>query len=659
MTDRIFNDERSLKGADVCGIAGLIALDTRQRIDPQLLNSMTDLLAHRGPDGRGTWIGEGVGFGHRRLAIVDPKGGQQPYIDEMGRGVLTYNGELYNHIELRRQLEAAGETFHTNCDTEVLLKALLVWGAEEALNRFRGMYAFALWEPQQQRLTLARDPLGIKPLFWAMRGGLLRFGSEIKSILADPSFPRQVDYTTLVHYLAHYRLSFRDRTLFKHIREVPAGSCLQWEGKRRSERKYWSLPMIPEAEKQDLGEERTAEGFRERLQTAVQRRLMADVPVGAYLSGGIDSTVLVTLMHRLGHPDLRTYSIGFPEEGGNEFAYSSLVAKKLKVNHQQVTMTEQGYFNEFEPLIALKDTPLSVPNEVPLRFLSRHLKYKITVVLSGEGADELLGGYTQLVRSPHDFLLSKALMEGKGNLSSEERARLESSLQNLYGTSRLDNQKDQFLRLYQWVPRMERTSLFGEAILLKEAEREIEEEWEERWAELDRSGLDPYEKVLHLLEVRHLPVLLQRLDATTMAEGVEGRVPFTDRDLVEWCSALPVHYKIRWKGEEEERQAAKMTALESAGKLDLTKYLLRLAYAGEIPDDILVRPKTAFPVPVDAWFFGSRHEWARERILTSKMGNIFDLKETERLLGSARAVQEGMKIWMLANIGIWLDHYFN
>ncbi|MCB2199242.1 asparagine synthase (glutamine-hydrolyzing) [bacterium] len=643
----------------MCGIAGLMALDKTRQVDPELLDRMTDVLVHRGPDGRGTWIREGIGFGHRRLAIIDPRDGAQPWVDEQGRGVLTYNGELYNHVELRHDLEAKGERFRTSCDTEVVLKALIVYGVNEALDRFRGMFALGFYEPQDHRLTLARDPLGIKPLYWTLRDGLVRFGSEMKSILADPTFPRQVETTTLVNYLAHYRLSFRDRTLFKQIREVPAGSYLQWEGRRRNEKRYWSLPRIPEAEKVDRGAEATATEFREKLTAAVQRRLMADVPLGAYLSGGIDSTVLVHLMHQLGHPNLRTYSIGFPEEGGNEFEYSMLVAKELGIKHHQVTLTEEGYFKEFAPLIGLKDTPLSVPNEVPLRFLSRHLKHKITVVLSGEGADELLGGYTQLVRSPHDFLLSKALQEEGGAFSSDERARLESSLVNLYGTSRLDNQRDQFLALYQWVPGMQRQALFGDSAFLREAEREIRDDWEETWAELDNSGLDPYEKVLHVLELRHLPVLLQRLDATTMAEGVEGRVPFTDRDLVEYCSSLPLHYKIRWKGEAEAEQAAKMNALEVAGSLDLTKYLLRLTFAGEIPDAILMRPKTAFPVPVDAWFFGTRHEWARQHILTERMGSLFDLKETERLLGSARAVQEGMKIWMLANIGIWLDSYFS
>jgi len=643
----------------VCGIAGLFDLDHGQSISGDLLARMTDVLAHRGPDGRGVWVGDGIGLGHRRLAIVDPRAGAQPYVDERGRGVLTYNGELYNHLEIRRDLESRGEDFHTSCDTEVVLKALLVYGVGEALDRFRGMFAFALWEGEERRLTLARDPLGVKPLYWAVRGGLLRFGSEIKAILADPAFPRQVDTTTLVNYLAHYRLSFRDRTLFKQIHELPAGSSLQWKGKRRTERRYWQLPAIPESQKQDPGEEKVAGEFRERLQLAVKRRLMADVPVGAYLSGGIDSTVLVTLMKGLGHPDLQTYSIGFPETGGNEFAYSRLVAEKLRVKHHQVTMTEEGYFKEFEPLIAAKDTPLSVPNEVPLRFLSRHLKHRITVVLSGEGADELLAGYTQLVRSPHDYLLSLALRDGGGSWSSSERLSLEQRLDNLYGTHDFSSQGEQFLKLYQWIPAIQRSALFGDSMLQREAEREIQEEWEEVWVQLDATDLDPYEKVLNILETRHLPVLLQRLDATTMAEGVEGRVPFTDRDLVEWCAQLPVHYKLRWQNPDAEKQSEQLTAMEAAGTLDVTKYLLRLAYAGEIPNEILMRPKTAFPVPVDHWFYGSRHEWARERILTNRMNLLFDLKETERLLREVRGQQEGMKIWMLANVGIWLEQYFN
>jgi len=643
----------------VCGIAGLIALDPQVAIDRQLLDRMVESLAHRGPDGSGTWSGEGAGLGHRRLAIVDLQGGAQPWVNEQNTAVLVYNGELYNHLELRKQLENTfGIRFHSRCDTEVVFHSLLHWGIESALQRFRGMFALALWETLPRRLTLARDPLGIKPLYWSMRGGLLRFGSEIKAILCDTSFPHSPDLTSLVNYLAHYRLSFRGKTLFKYIQEVMPGSYIQWKEKRRAEVVYWRLPLIPESEKRDLGEETTAEEFRIRLLEAVKRRLMADVPVGAYLSGGIDSTVIVSLMKNLGHKNLKTFSIGFEEEGYNEFSYSTLVAAKLKVPHRKVALREAGYFREFEDLIRIKDTPLSVPNEVPLRFLSRVLKKNIKVVLSGEGADELLGGYSYLVRSPHDYLIGKAVEDDHSALNSTDRERLRNSLIAMYGEAAFKSQKLQFLRLYNWMPQHERESLFREAQSYHDAEKEIAGYWDETWAELDQAHLDPYEKILYILENIHLSALLLRLDATTMAESVEGRVPFTDRDLVEWVCAQPVHYKVRWRGKLENEQAQRMTALEVHDKLDITKYLLRLAYAGSIPDQILMRPKYAFPVPLDRWFFGAWHEWARQRILTPLMGELFNLKQLEHFLVTARGKDEGMKIWMLANLGIWLQLYF-
>jgi asparagine synthase (glutamine-hydrolysing) len=641
----------------VCGIAGLLALNSNVNINPELLDSMTDVMAHRGPDGRGVWFGDGVAFGHRRLAVLDPERGVQPWVDEFSGISLTYNGELYNYLELREELRLEGANFRSECDTEVVLRALQYWGVEKSLSKFRGMFAFGYWEAGPRRLTIARDPIGVKPLYWAMRGGLVRFGSEIKAILADSSFPRSVDTTTMMNYLAHYRLNFNKNSLFRHINEVGAGCYVQWEGKRRTEKKYWSLACIPESEKTDLGEEKTAELFKEHLTKAVSRRLIADVPVGAYLSGGIDSAVLVSIMKKLGHPDLRTYSIGFAEDGFNEFSYSQQMAKQINVQHHQVTQTEEGYFNEFESLIGIKDTPLSVPNEVPLRFLSRHLKHRITVVLSGEGADEILGGYQFLSRSPHDYLLAKALKENSGTWSGQERERLESALTGLYGNIDITNQRDQFLRLYQWVPKEQRQNFISSELRESGAENEISAHWDEVWARLDSSGLDPYEKVLHILEEQHLSALLLRLDATTMAEGVEGRVPYTDLDLVEWVNALPLHYKIRWKGEKEALESQKVTALEAAGRLDISKYLLRLAYAGDIPDDILLRPKTAFPVPMDEWFFGARHGWAKERILTQKMSRYFDLQSLEKFLATSRAKGEGMKVWMLTNIGIWLDQY--
>jgi len=640
----------------VCGITGLVALDARIEPDRALLERMTDSLVHRGPDGRGVWLGAGAGFGHRRLAIIDPEGGAQPWVDDETGSVLTYNGEIYNHVRLRKELEAAGIPFTSRCDTEVLAKALVHWGIDTTLEKIRGMYAFGWWEPGPRRLTLARDHLGIKPLYWAMRGGLVRFGSEMKTILADPSFPRNVDQTALVNYMAHYRLAFRGNTLFHGIQEVSAGSYIVWEGKRRREERYWSLPRVRESDKSDLGEERTAAEFRKHLTLAVRRRLMSDVPLGAYLSGGIDSAVIVTLMRSMMKKKLITFSIGFEEQGYNEFEYAKQVSRSLGVSHSIVTLTEEGYFKEFEALVNVKDTPLSVPNEVPLRFLSRHLKKVMTVVLSGEGADELLGGYQALVRSPHDWLLARGLAEGA--FSGEEKAKIERSLQQLYGTTTFRNQGEQFLRLYQWIPKAEREQLFSPAVPVEKIEREILEEWESVWSELDASGLDPYEKVLAILEEIHLSALLLRLDATTMAEGVEGRVPFTDRDLVEWCAAQPLHYKVRWLGPEQERQARTLTSMEAAGKLDMGKYLLRLAFAGTIPDEILMRPKTAFPVPLDSWMFGSRNEWAAQRVLTRRMGELFKLTRLENMLRNVRGKQEGMKLWMLANIGIWLEMYF-
>ncbi|HEB83708.1 MAG TPA: hypothetical protein ENI92_01770, partial [Bacteroidetes bacterium] len=488
--------------------------------------------------------------------------------------------------------------------------------------------------------------------------GLLRFGSEVKAILADPAFPRSPDLAVLANYLAHYRLTFRGRTLFRGIHEVPPGCLVRWEGKRREEKRLWSLPRVPESEKEDPGEESAAEQFRGHLARAVRRRLMADVPVGAYLSGGLDSSAIVLLMKQLGHPDLKTFSIGFPEEGYNEFSYSEMVFRALDVPHLQVMFTEAGYFKELEPLIRTKDAPLSVPNEVPLRFLSRVLKKRITVVLSGEGADELIGGYTQLVRSPHDFLLAKGLEEGGAAGDAASRGRLEGALDSLYGRHRFADQREQFLHLYQWVPPDDRRALLGPAFREAGVESEIDSFWREVWDGLDGAGLDPYEKVLAILEEHHLSALLLRLDATTMAEGVEGRVPYTDRDLVEFVARLPVHYKVRWKGGAEEREAAGLTALEAAGRLDMTKYLLRLAFAGELPDEIVMRPKTAFPVPLDTWFYGAWHEWAKQRILTPAMGELFDLAEVEKLMSSARRKDEGMKLWMLANVGIWLQTYF-
>lgn len=239
----------------MCGIAGLIALDDRVVPSPDLLDEMMERISHRGPDGRGRWLGEGALLGHCRLSIVDPEGGRQPWKDANHSAVLVYNGEIYNHLFLRKQLESQGVRFHSKCDTELVYHALVQWGVERAVLRFRGMFSFGFWEPERRRLTLARDPMGVKPLYWAMRGGMVRFASELKAILADRSFPKSPDMTTLVNYLAHYRLSFRGRTFFGTFMRClpePGSDGMEKDGKK----KYWQVPLIPENEKEDPGKSR-------------------------------------------------------------------------------------------------------------------------------------------------------------------------------------------------------------------------------------------------------------------------------------------------------------------------------------------------------------------------------------------------------------------
>lgn len=642
----------------MCGIAGMLALDGKRPPDPALIDRMTDSLAHRGPDGRGTWHGPGVALGHRRLAILDPEGGAQPWVDDASGAVLSYNGELYNHRWLRNALESKGIRFRSRCDTEVVLQTLLHFGATGALPRFRGMFALALWEPHERRLTLARDGMGVKPLYWAEHDGMVRFGSEIKAILADPDVPRNVHLPALLNYFAHYRLNLDGDTLFDGIREVAPGTFLQWRDGERSETRFWRIPRMTEAEKEDPGEEAVAQRLREELVKAVKIRLMADVPVGAYLSGGIDSAVITAVMNSLTNQPVSTFSIGFPQAGGNEFEFSRPFAESLGVRHQEITLTEDAYFREFEDLIGIKDTPLSVPNEVPLRYLSRFLKKRVTVVLSGEGADELLAGYTGLVRSPHDAILAEQLRGDPAAFDPALRTRLEAELRQIYGEAAFAGQREQFLQLYQWVPRGQRTSWFRAELPVGDAEATIRSSWETVWDRLDSLALDPYEKVLAILQEIHLQALLLRLDATSMAEGVEGRVPYTDRNLVQWVAGLPVKYKLRWRDDAAAAEARTLTAQRAAGRLDFGKYALRLAFAGVVPDEILLRPKTAFPVPLDGWLYGRWQGWLKDRVLTEAMGEWFDLKELESTLAGTRGKQEGMKLWMLANVGIWLDRYF-
>ena len=663
----------------MCGIAGIWTIkpngdNTIGGINLETITKkMVDTLVHRGPDDQGVWVDQDVAFGHRRLKVIDLEGGKQPMTDSQERAWLVFNGEIYNYQQLRSQLMTMGNTFRTCSDTEVLLHAYLEWGLR-CLERLEGMFAFAVWDRQNHQIHLVRDRLGIKPLFWTIQKNHLYFASEIKALLTVPGFQPKINPKTLIYYLSHYQSVMGDETLFEGIHTVEPGTIVTFsmEGHASScptpsphISRYWSFPVIPSSEQEDRGEGYYKAKVRDLLTQAVERQLVSDVPLGAYLSGGLDSTILVGLMkelsvHSAGAP-LRTYSIGFDDPPVNEFPFSQLASKIFGTQHTEIGMSADDYFPAMAELIRFKDAPLSVPNEVPLFLMSKILKKDITVVLSGEGADELFGGYSAILRSPSDLRNLKALT---GQAKQEFLNKLSSFYGNIPNSS--DDEISHFRAAYCWFTPQELKRLLCPCCQVSSPDSirnsdPLSDFWDLKFQPLGQ--LLPEDRILNILETVHLPGLLARLDTTTMAASVEGRVPFTDTALLEFVAGIPLEYKLRWRSPEHQKLAKSASCLEIAERLDIPKYILKQSFQDIVPEAISTRPKASFPVPLDAWFQGPYRSLAWETISQGKlMPEVFNLTEVERWFqfGGANVVTPnyGLKVWMLMNLSLWLDAYF-
>src|SRR6059036_1468625 len=374
----------------MCGIVGIVGLNSREPVDETRLKIARDVLRHRGPDGEGLWSEGPVGLGFRRLAIIDVEGGAQPMPNEDGSVWVVFNGEIYNHAALRPWLEARGHRYRTRSDTETIVHLYEEEGAR-CVERLQGMFAFAVWDRARQRLLLARDRLGIKPLYYAWTDRELIFASEIKAILAGSTVPSAFNTAILPEFLAN-RFVAGAETFFRGVSKLLPGRTLSWsprDGVR--ERRYWGLPADVDGSSASLAEQ--AREVRVRLETAVRSHLMSDVPLGLFLSGGLDSSGLAALMAPMASEPIRTFAVGFAEPGANELEYARLVARSVGAQHREVVVSPAEFFDALPALVWHEDEPIAFTSSVPLYFVSRLAQDHVKVVLTGEGADELFMGY--------------------------------------------------------------------------------------------------------------------------------------------------------------------------------------------------------------------------------------------------------------------------
>jgi asparagine synthase (glutamine-hydrolysing) len=562
----------------MCGIAGWIARRDAGIADATA-KAMADAIAHRGPDGEGVYFADAryaeagggwrVGFGHRRLSIIDLAGGAQPMIARDGTSV-TFNGEIYNYLELKKELQALGAEFRTNSDTEILLLGYRFWG-DKFVERLAGMFAFALWDPIKDRLLVVRDRFGKKPVFLYRRDGLLAFASEIKAILALPGVERRLDLEALGLYFA-FRYVPGPRTFFQGIVKLGAGQMLVWEKGQASVSTYYVPPdtrplagVAPQAD--------PLAAFERLLDQAVTRRLIADVPLGAFLSGGLDSSTVVALMARRTGRPVSTYSIGFAEEKYSELPHANLVAKQLGCAHHPILFSTKELIDGMADATRFRDAPVSEPADLPILLLSRMAVRTLKVVQTGEGADETLAGYPKHAYDRYAALYQAIVPGAVHDMLVEPVIRaLPYSLRRIKTAAASLGQRDFTERMIRWFGALDA----GEQAALTTVPRLAYR------APYDDPGSGALRRILAFDQTVWLPDnLLERGDRMTMGASLESRMPFLDHDLVAFASSLPERWRLK----------------------GLTgKWILRQAAEKILPRSIVERPKSGFRMPVNEWF---------------------------------------------------------
>ncbi len=592
----------------MCGICGKIDFnpDRECSVDPALIRRMTDVLEHRGPDAEGFYLRSSIGLGHRRLKIIDLVDGKQPMFNEDGSLVIVFNGEIYNFLELRQQLQNYGHLFKTKSDTEVLLHAYEQWG-EDFLKKLRGMFAFAIWDDRKKQLFLARDRVGIKPLYYYWDGRNFLFASELKSILRDPIVERKIDPSALDDYLTYLYVP-SPKTIFESIRKLRPGHSLTVSSRGLAEREYWDISF---EQKNGLSESQYANGLIEKLRESVSCHLISDVPLGAFLSGGIDSSAVVGLMNEVMGQPVNTASIGFKESAFDELHYARAIAKKFDANaHERIV--EANAAKILDALAWHFDEPFADSSMVPTYYVSQIAREKVTVGLSGDGGDENFAGYRryrfdvlenrirallpQTMRGPMFGSLAKAYPKADW-LPRVFRAK------TLLNNLALCPERAYFHSMSWFTPDMKRLLYKPH---LKE-ELNGYEPFSVMKKYFDRTaGWDPLSRIQYVdIKTYLVDDILTKVDRTSMAHSLEVRVPLLDHQVMEYAAGIPARYKLR------NREG---------------KYIFKRALCDLVPGEILNRPKMGFSIPLAQWLRGDLKRVFEERIFSKDafLENLFE-----------------------------------
>jgi asparagine synthase (glutamine-hydrolysing) len=630
----------------MCGICGFAApANSGHRIDESRLVQMRDALSHRGPDDAGLYVDSQAALGHRRLSIVDLGGGHQPMPNEDCTVWISYNGEIYNHRDLRPGLEQRGHVYRSACDTETILHLYEEHGPN-AVEHLRGMFAFAIWDSRRRRLLLARDRLGIKPLYYALTDdGAIYFASEIKAILETRAVTPKLNYEALSDYAAN-RSTSGEETLFRDVKRLMPGHTLTWEDGRIEVCRYWNMSFA-KADR-PLSEVEYVERFRELFNESVGLRLMADVPLGMFLSGGIDSSAIAAVMSRMVREPIKTFCVAFADRESNELAYARAVSQAFETEHYEIVLSPAQFFAALPSLVYQEDEPIAHPSSIPLYFVSRLAAEHVKVVLTGEGSDELFAGYDKYRKTIYNLALGRLY---RSVVPAGICRRVERKVFGMNGRGRMTQKLTRtFLCLKPEIEEIyfDNFSVFSRAMQKRLFTAEAREQMgtgDPYRSSLDHlSGSDAEALLDQLLACdmkTYLPELLMKQDQMSMAASIESRVPFLDHKLVEFAAALPVKMKLRGIS---------------------TKHILRRAMADVLPKAIVERRKMGFPVPVGEWLRG-RFSHIVDRYVLSERAmarGLFESNYVNDLVARHRAGENhSERLWALINFEIWQRRFLD
>ena len=626
----------------MCGICGIVNADPGQPVETAILTGMNEAMHHRGPDAEGYYLNGRLGLGHRRLSIIDLEAGQQPMTNEDKSLWLVFNGEIYNFLDLRRQLAKAGHVFRTRSDAEVILHAYEQYGAR-CVEHFNGMFAFAIWDQPQNYLFLARDRVGIKPLYYAPLPECFLFASELKSILAHPKVSRNLDRQALSQYLS-YEYVPSPQSIFQGVKKLPPGHTLTLKGNRVALDCYWDFALDRSEARNGRSLEVCLSELRQTLKEAVNLELIADVPVGVLLSGGLDSSTIAAMLTATNAPKIQSFAVGFEDPSFDESAYARLVAQRLGSEHHEVTLTSQAMLELVPRLGELLDEPLGDSSFIPTFLLSQFTRQHVKVALGGDGGDELLGGYPTLpahlwMEAYQRFLpanlrqqlapwLSDHLPVSFNNISFDFKVRRFLQGQNLPPYSRHQ------LWMGSFTPQQKSLLL---NLPLTSSDSEDSDPIYQHWQACPAQDL--LNKVFYCdLKLYLEGDILVKVDRASMANSLEVRVPLLNPKLLDLSANLARDFKVGWL---------------------TTKYLLRRAMKDLLPPEILRRRKKGFNMPVAKWLTGPLKPLATDMLAPARLRRhgLFNTEYVQTLLQEhlTRRRDHRKLLWTLLAFELWYD----